>query len=245
MKITPRWPFFACGDLQAASSLIDYARGKTPKGSGRWAYDNPNRENKACEQFYIYATWPRAEDILAQSDERTYAAYYSRTYSGGVQPCADYFQQLVERLNEKHADLATPVRLIPAGQVLAAIDVKIRAGKLPRIKEFYERNQAYFIKSRRNNKQPSPFDPDKFDPSAGVLNFYADGVHMNDQPHNGDDSGTIGSYVAALTIFATLTGDSPIGLTVAPYEQFDAKMDMDLVRALQETVWKVVAAHQK
>ena len=27
VKITPRWPFFSCGDLQAASSLIDYARG--------------------------------------------------------------------------------------------------------------------------------------------------------------------------------------------------------------------------
>ena len=68
---------------------------------------------------------------------------------------------------------------------------------------------------------------------------------MNDQPHNGNDSGTIGSYVAALTIFATLTGNRPVGLTVAPYEQFDARMDTALVRALQETVWDVVADHQK
>jgi hypothetical protein len=245
VKITPRWPFFSCGDVQAASSLIDYARGKTPEGSGRWDFDNPNRENKACEQFYIYATWPKAEDILAQPDEKTYAAYYARMYSGGVQPCADYFQQLVERLNEKHTHLSSPVRLIPAGQVLAAIDVKIRVGKLPGINEFYERNQAYFIKSRRNNKKPSPFDPDEFDPSAGVLNFYADGVHMNDQPHNGSDSGTIGSYVAALTIFATLTETSPVGLTAAPYEQFDEKTDGDLVKALQEIVWEVVATQQK
>ena len=245
VKITPKWPHFSCGDLQAASSLIDYARGQTPKGSGRWDYDNPNRENEACEQFYIYATWPKAEDILAQPNEKTYAAYYARKYSGGVQPCADYFQQLVERLNEKQADLTTPVRLIPAGQVLAALDVEIRAGTLAGINEFYERNQTYFIKSRRNNKKPSPFDRDRFDPSAGVLNFYADGVHMNDQPHNGDDSGTIGSYVAALTIFATLSGHSPVGLTAAPYEQFDQESDADLVRGLQETVWEVVAAQQK
>jgi hypothetical protein len=245
VRITPRWPHFSCGDLQAASSLIDYARGMTPLGSGRWDYDNPNRENKACEQFYIYATWPKAEDILAQPDEKTYAAYYARAYSGGVQPCADYSQQLVNRLNEKHADLSIPVRLIPAGQVLAAIDIKIRDGKLPGINEFYERNQAYFIKSRRNNKKPSPFDPEKFDPSAGVLNFYADGVHMNDQPHNGDDSGAIGSYVAALTIFATLTGHSPVGLTAAPYEQFDEKTDGDLVKALQETVWEVVSGQEQ
>ena len=240
VKITPRWPYFSCGDLQAASSLIDYALGKTPVGTGRWDYDNPNRENKACERFYIYATWPNAEAILAQAEEKTYAAYYAQAYTGGVQPCADYFKQLVERLNEKHTDLANPVRLIPAGEVLAAIDTKIRAGQLPGIDAFYDRNQAYYVKSRRNNKKPSPFDPDEFDPAAGVLNFYADGVHMNDQPHNGDDSGTIGSYVAALTIFATLTGNSPVGLTAAPYEQFDEKTDADLVRALQATVWEVV-----
>jgi hypothetical protein len=111
--------------------------------------------------------------------------------------------------------------------------------------EVDERNQAYVIKSRRNNKKPSPFDPDKFDPSAGVLNFYADGVHMNDQPHNGDDSGTIGSYVAALTIFATLTETSPVGLTAAPYEQFDEKTDVDLVKAFQETVWQVVTDQEE
>jgi hypothetical protein len=78
-----------------------------------------------------------------------------------------------------------------------------------------------------------------------VLNFYADGVHMNDQPYNGDDSGTIGSYVAALTIFATLTGNSPVGLTATPYEQFDEKTDGDLVNALQDTVWEVVSRQEQ
>jgi hypothetical protein len=43
----------------------------------------------------------------------------------------------------------------------------------------------------------------------------------------------------------TLTGDSPVGLTAAPYEQFEEKMDADLVRVLQATVWEVVAAQQK
>jgi hypothetical protein len=76
-----------------------------------------------------------------------------------------------------------------------------------------------------------------------VLNLFADGIHLNDQPHNGEDSGTIGSYVAALTVFSTLSGKSPIGLTVAPYEQFDAKADAALIEALQQTVWSVVAGH--
>jgi hypothetical protein len=76
-----------------------------------------------------------------------------------------------------------------------------------------------------------------------VLNLFADGIHLNDQPHNGEDSGTIGSYVAALTVFSTLSGKCPVGLTAAPYEQFNAKADAALIEALQQTVWSVVAGH--
>lgn len=167
----------------------------------------------------------------------------AQPYLDGKVICADFYHQLVTRLNELHADLAEPVRLIPAGEVMAVLDEKIRTGTLPGIAEFFARNQPYFIKARRNNPKPSPFDPEQFDPTAGVLNFYADGIHLNDQPHNGDDSGTIGSYVAALTVFATLSRRSPIGLTVAPYEQFDATKDAALIRSLQETVWDVVTAN--
>jgi hypothetical protein len=46
-----------------------------------------------------------------------------------------------------------------------------------------------------------------------------------------------------LTIFATLTGNSPVGLTATPYEQFDEKTDAGLVKALQETVWEVVTGN--
>jgi hypothetical protein len=67
---------------------------------------------------------------------------------------------------------------------------------------------------------------------------------MNDQPHNGKDSGTIGSYTAACTIYATLTGTSPVGLTVKPYEMFDAEKDAELIGALQQAVWDVVAGHK-
>jgi hypothetical protein len=66
---------------------------------------------------------------------------------------------------------------------------------------------------------------------------------MNDQPHNGKDSGTIGSYCAALTMYAVLTGENPVGLTTEPYEMFDPKEDAELIRALQETVWEVVSDH--
>ncbi len=239
-QISDRWPYHDAGSLQAASGLIDYARAQTRPGPGRWDREHANTDNVATGRFYIYATWPSAEEVLQVG---SYADAYAQPYSGGVQMSADFYGKLVARLNQQYADLPQPVRMIPAGQVLAALDQRIRAGELPGIEAFYARNQAYYVKSRRNNKGPSPFDPDRFEPSAGVLNFYADGVHMNDQPHNGPDSGTIGSYVAALTVYATLTGQSPVGLTAEPYEQFDPQQDAALIHALQQTVWEVVTTN--
>lgn len=235
-------PGFTLGDLQAASALIDYARGKTTPGEGRWDLENPNTNHVACEKFFIYATWPGAESVK-KHEPPTFSAFYGQPYKEGKVSCADFYTQLVDGLNKRYPDLPVPVRMIPAGEVFAALDIKIREGKLPGIAECYARNQPYFVKARRNNPKPSSFDPDSFDPEAGVLNFYADGVHLNDQPHNGEDSGTIGSYVAALTVFAALSGKSPVGLTAAPYEQFDSKADAELIKSLQQTVWSVVAGH--
>jgi hypothetical protein len=243
VKILKRRPWFTAGSLQAASAFIDYATAQTKPGKGRYDLEHSNTENVATERFYIYATWPGAEAILKQDGQKTYAAYYAREYRGGAQPCTDFFSKLVKGLNKAHPELKVPVRLIPAGEVLAVLDQRIREGTLPGIEAFYERNQKYYIKSRRNDKRKSPFDPETFQREAGVLNFYADGVHMNDQPHNGADSGTIGSYTAALTVYATLTGESPAGVGPGPYEMFDAEKDAALIRALQETVWSVVTGN--
>jgi len=232
-----RWPFFKSGALQAASAFIDYARGRTEPGDDRWDRQHANDNHVATERFYIYATWPRVESILEQEGEKTYAAYWNAPYAGGVRTCRGFFHKLVQRLNERHDDLEIPIRMIPAGEVLCQLDEKIRNGQLPGIEPFFERNQSYYIKARGPK---APYNPDHFQREAGVLNFYADGVHMNDQPHNGRDSGTIGSYCAALTIFATLTGQSPVGLIVEPYEMFDRQADAQLIRALQQTVWDVV-----
>ena len=245
IKIHKNWPWFTGGDLQAAGGLIDYATGNVKAGQGRWDYEHPN-DHKAAERFYIYATWPDANSVLSQEGpDKSYAHYYQGKYTGGERSCADFYAQLVDRLNKTHPDLAVPVRMIPAGQVMAELDKKIRAGKLPGIEAFYDRNQAYYMKARRNNKGKSPYDPDKFDASAGILNVYADGVHMNDQPHNGKDSGTLGSYIAACTIYATLSGQSPVGLSVEPYEMFDAAKDAELIRAIQQTVWDVVTTNDR
>jgi hypothetical protein len=231
-----RWPYHDSGTLQAADALIDQARGVTEEGEGRWDLENPV-DHQAAKNFFIYATWPPAGEALEAGG---FSEFWQKPYEGGVAFNRDFFAQLIEKLNERQDDLETPVRLIPTGHVLAALDTRIREGNLPGIAEFYEHNQPYYMKSRRNNKGSAPFDPEEFQPEAGVLNFYADGIHMNDQPHNGKDSGAIGSYVSALTIYSTLTGRSPVGLTAEPYEQFDAARDQELIRALQQTVWDVV-----
>jgi hypothetical protein len=235
-----RWPFFRAGALQAAGAFIDYARGKTQPGGERWDRQHANNGHVATERFYIYATWPKAGSILGQPAPKTYSQYWNREYESGVLPSRDFFEKLVRGLNERHPDLEVPVGMIPAGEVLCRLDEDIRAGRLPGIEAFFERVQPYYRKARG---EKAPFNPDSFRRSAGVLNFYADGVHMNDQPHNGADSGTIGSYVAALTVYATLSGESPVGMTVEPYEMFDAERDAALIRALQATVWDVVAGH--
>ncbi len=235
-----KWPYFEAGSLQAAGALIDFALAKTQPGDQRWDQQHANTDHVATRRFYIYATWPRAEAILERTGAKTFSDYWMAAYSGDAHPCRGYFDELVSGLNRRFPDLSVPVRMIPAGEVLHELDRKIRAGTLPGIEAFFRRVQPYYIKARG---EKSPFNPETFQRQAGVLNLYADGVHMNDQPHNGKDSGTIGSYVAALTIHATLTGENPVGLTTDPYEMFDAEQDSELIRALQATVRDVVSGH--
>jgi hypothetical protein len=240
IEISERWPFFQAGSLQSASALMDYALGRTKPGKDRWDRQHANADHLATDCFYIYATWPRVEAMLEQKGEKTYARYWEAEYRGDAHPCREYFDALVNGLNQRYPDLKVPVRMIPAGEVFCELDKRIRAGRLPGIEAFFRRVQPYYVKARGPK---APFNPDTFQRESGVFNLYADGVHMNDQPHNGQDSGTIGSYIAALTIFATLTGESPVGLTVEPYEMFDPEQDAGLILALQQTVWEIVTDH--
>ncbi len=240
------FPWFTCGDLAASSAFIDYARGRTSEGLILPGLTPPNPGNVACERFYVYATWPPLPVILEQEGEdKSYAAFYAQPYDdpNAVNICADFFRQLVEGLNARHPDLPVPVRLIPAGEVFAHLDRKIRARDVPGIDAFFARNHSYYADSRKSSKSQGVYDPEFFDPDFGIFNVYADNIHLNDQPHNGPTEGAIGSYIAALTVFATLSGRSPVGLTAEPYEQFDPVADAALIRALQEAVWETVAGH--
>ncbi len=61
--------------------------------------------------------------------------------------------------------------------------------------------------------------------------FYKDGVHMNDH----------GSYVAALTFYATLLKKAPLGLSTSAYG--GDKISPALAQLIQETVWEIVSRH--
>ncbi len=238
IKVTNGWPYFEAGALQAASEFIDYATGNTEPGTGAWHREHPNKLHKATDKIYIYGTWPKAEQILSVEGQKTYTAFYEQPFEQGSFHCEGYFKQLVNRLNQMHPELKNPVKLIPAGKVFSELDKKIRNKILPGIEDFFKRNQSYYIKAR---DEKSAFKPETFQFEKGVLNVYADNVHMNDQPHNSKDSGTIGAYIAALTLYAVLTGYSPVGLTAEPYEMFDPQKDAALIKAIQETVWNVVS----
>ncbi|MFW6155121.1 MAG: hypothetical protein ACOC95_07895 [Planctomycetota bacterium] len=249
------------GDLDAASAFIRYATGDNPAG------------HKATGRVYLYGTWPRIDIVWRRTDLDadgdgvvTFADFWNAPYDPAqntprwTTPSRDFLTRLVTELNERHGDLAHSVRLIPVGDVFAELDKRIRAGDLPGIEAYCTRhtplttaagerpsNLAYYREARRGQLTSTPLDPASNDTgfvrAAGIANLYADRIHMNDQPHNGDDDGTLGAYVAALTFYSTLTGRSPVGLTSAPWERLDPVGDARLIRAVQETVWQVVRTH--
>ncbi len=60
--------------------------------------------------------------------------------------------------------------------------------------------------------------------------IYQDQIHLNN----------VGSYLVACTFYATLFGDSPVGLSTRPYDPIDPA----LAKVIQETAWKVVATYK-
>lgn len=240
------------GDFQAISNFIRFARGENPAG------------NVGATNFFIYGTWPQLLGIHYRNTNTTppnfatsytgftFAAFYAAPYTKAVLwgqprqtvPTRDFCTQLVNRLNAAFPDLPRPVCLIPVGDVFAALDTAIRNDALPGLSNYLARNHAYYAIARKDDANfPIPTNT-AFDARYGVVNFYCDQIHMNDQPHNGPEDGTIGAYVAALTIYTCLTGNNPIGLPATDgtngWQRFHAVQDAALITALQSAVWNTV-----
>ncbi len=262
LENVPANPEGAPGAAETVGKFIDFSRGKNPAN------------HTASETFYIMGGWPEVLGIHYRNPSTTkeyvegegfgnsftgftFADFYGSPYTldvMGGQPrngvaLKEFYVKLLAELNEKYKDLPTPVRLIPGGEVLAALDTKIREGKLPGIEAYFTRvtNAEYYGKARATQKIfPIPASV-PFDAGYGVLNFFTDRYHFTDLPHNSPKDGTIGGYVTSLVVYATLTGQSPVGLPATMdgqgWEQFDPEADAELIRALQQTVWDVVCSN--
>lgn len=247
------------GSLPAFIQFIDYISGH-----------HQENQHLSSKNIYLYATWPRvekmvqnynpSEGVLHNPTQADYDSYSRHWEQISVQPSStgrigetgpsksfyDQFLFLVNRHRKSKYDHLPDVKMIPVGHVLYALDKKIKQHELPGIKTYFERNWKYFKKARYNSstqRYEFPFDISRenpFRPEWGVINFYCDSVHMNDQPHDGATEGTIGAYVASQTIYSVLTGQAALGCPVSPWESFDPKTDKDLIEALQRTIDAVI-----
>ena len=114
------------GDVVMAKKFIELAMQKSPD-----------------IQVYIYETWP----FHNQNDTLSFADKWARDFPKPGQWESvwndSYCKELVKRLNQEMPGLKKPVKLIPAGSVMAEVDQQIRNGKvagLAKIEELYKDN---------------------------------------------------------------------------------------------------------
>lgn len=253
----------ALGDRQAINNFIWYATGNNPSS------------HVATQRIYIYSPWPSLPGIEAKAVDTNSDGVYSfeefydspydppknpaiATQTKEYVPSRAYMTTLMNALTADNPGV--DMRLIPVGEVMAQLDTLIRNGQLPGVADYFDRNSLYYLNARIDADpdlatagfvyiypagQPGNFTSD-FVQDQGVKNFYCDGIHMNDQTHNDADSGTLGAYIAAATVYACLTGENPNLHTVeqvaARYEKIDPVQDQALVEKIQEVVWSVVTA---
>lgn len=213
------------GDRYAIRNFINYAMGGNPASF------------HSTGVFYIYQTWPNQTGLDSAS---TFEEYWLRPYnpSGSVSLNTPSRSQSYQLITHARADSpAAAIGMIPVGDVLLELDRKIRAGTLSGYETYFNRFETW------RALHESGYTPATYNAAEGVKQFWVDNIHFNLVPHNNTTSGTIGAYVAALTLFATLTGESPVGLTAAPYGHFNLTEDAALITSLQQTVWDVVAGH--
>ncbi len=124
------------GDLVTVQKFIDQALPKSPE-----------------VQFYIYSRWPRItlDGKSAEYDKDAYRTdvkgipvgpgpvddfteRWERKYTGGwdgSNETRDYFEQLVKELRRANPEMKKPVRMIPAGDIMNELHLRMKAGEVP------------------------------------------------------------------------------------------------------------------
>jgi len=212
-------------------------------------FQNFEREFRACQNFaeylhanqpdvqlYIYAQWPHRgnpnwEAAFTTADELAPDGKHDWTANSRRETGEAYWLENVAADAREAGYDAKPERslkneyeLIVQG-VNARVDLEKPAKLIPAGHVF-----ELLATKMRAGQVPG---------YSRVYDLYSDGVHVNN----------VGSYIVACTFYATLFGESPVGLPVGGYQGEPRLRDdrypisEDLARVIQETVWEVVATH--
>ena len=211
-------------DLKAISAFVDLtiSKGKSP-------------------EFLIYSTWPqrrkmRQEDGSMSVQNIDYIAAWESEYTASADDTdkksrwnyasRSYVAQLMAELRSRFPD--EQFRLIPTGEVIYALDTKIKSGALPGLSELAAREPALV---------PGLDTDTGFQDGANVL--YADAIHFNPKPHQ---MNSLGIFVSGTCLSSALSKKSPLGLSAESYG-LDDTLDAELIQAIQQTIQDVFEAN--
>jgi hypothetical protein len=184
-----------------------------------------NPEN-ADMQVYVYSTWVRwprdaraklAEGKPLDPGEADYEALWLAQSDPPTMHTQQYFVALMNALNEKRAaDLAglkKPVLMIPAGDVLLALDRKLKSGELADL------DPTTDWKDIR----------DAFQPGLGV--------HVNPMGQ------VVVSYIFYATLLGRSPEGLDMRSLLREPNETDLNLSDEQIRIIQKTVWDVVSSH--
>jgi len=161
---------------------------------------NPNT------QFYIYQRYPRTPNDKLPTDNTLTADTWNTTwnlpFSNGWDYAAGERRVFFERLTlamRKSNIMSKPFLMIPAGEVMYQLNLKMAAGQVPGYSKIWQ--------------------------------VYADGIHVNG----------VGSYILALTFYATMYKDDPRGMSVPGAY---GSIPSNVASVIQQTVWEVVTTYK-
>ena len=110
------------GDLAMAKNFIDLALRKSPD-----------------LRIYIYSRWPRREN----DGSLGYDKKWLRLYTGGwdnTEETRDYFEKVTDTLRKAYPELSKRILLVPVGDVLYELNLRMKAGK---VKDFKSVKELY------------------------------------------------------------------------------------------------------
>ncbi len=112
------------GDLAMAGNFIDLALKRSPN-----------------LQVYVYSRWPRKDKAKDGSLVLDFKTKWLRKYTGGwdgTEETKDYFERVVAGLRKAYEGRATPVLMVPVGDVLLELHERMKAGKVPGFSDIAE-----------------------------------------------------------------------------------------------------------